>query len=499
MKSERRRTRTLFAAITASLLLSAAAPAVLARPAPETFAPLVEKLAPAVVNISTTTQVEVGNSAVQLPEGVPEDSPLGQLFRRFQPRQNQDGEPVTREARSLGSGFIIDATGYIVTNNHVITGRGNDPVDKVTVTLSDERQFDAKIIGRDPATDLALLKIEAKDLPFVSWGDSQGLRQGDWLLAIGNPFGFGGSVTAGIVSAVHRDLNAGNYDRFIQTDASINRGNSGGPVFDGSGGVVGIATAIVSPTGGNVGIGFAIPTEQARPIIDQLRTNGRVRRGWLGVRIQAVTDDIAQALGFDKTKGAIVAATEPETPAAKAGVQSGDVILAFDGKAIERGRSLPSIVSDTAIGKTADLDILRNGKPLKLRVTVGEFPADAQLASTEAPKPEAPKAAQPETTDNKSLGLTLQPLTTALREQLKIEKSVQGVVVAKVDPNSDAASRGLRTGDVILQINQRVITTPQVAAEVIDGVKKDGRSVVVILLQREDDRLNVPVKLKADK
>src|SRR5690606_15155424 len=345
------RSAMLAVALASTAIGAVHAPA-MARPAPESFADLAAQLQPAVVNISTTQQVEVGRQFPGMPQLQP-GSPLEEFFRRFMEERGQggsEGEPITREARSLGSGFIIDPEGYIVTNNHVITGRdGQTVVDKITVILNDDRRFEARVVGRDPATDLALLKVEAKGLPYVQWGDSTKARVGDWVLAIGNPFGLGVTVTAGIVSALHREIGVGQYDRLIQTEASINRGNSGGPMFDNNGKVIGIATAILSPTGGNIGIGFAIPADQAKPIVDQLRTLGRVKRGWLGVRIQPVTEDIAAGLGFKEPKGAIVAGIEDNTPAGRAGVRQGDVILKFNGKEVTRQQSLQSIVSDTTI------------------------------------------------------------------------------------------------------------------------------------------------------
>lgn len=469
--------------------------------APESFADLSAKLQPAVVNISTTQQVEVGRQLPGLPP-FPPGSPWEEFFRRFQQERGdgggdgQEARPITREARSLGSGFIIDSNGYIVTNNHVITGQdGQTVVDKITVSLADDRKFEAKVVGRDPATDLALLKIEATNLPYVQWGDKDELRVGDWLIAIGNPLGLGVTVTAGIISALHRDIGLGDYDRLIQTDASINRGNSGGPMFDIDGNVIGIATAILSPTGGNIGIGFGIPADQARPVIEQLRATGKVKRGWLGVRIQPVSDEIAEGLGLKEPKGAIIANVEPNAPAARAGLRQGDVILKFDGRDITRSRTLSSIVSETPIGKSSELEVLRQGKVIKVSINIGERPGVTVAATdTETPK-EKEKSSASEESARQSLGLSLQPITREVRQRLELEDSVSGVVISGVNQSSDAAAKGLRTGDVLLAINQQKVPTPQAAAAIVEEARKAGRGSVVVLVQRGKDTINFGIKL----
>jgi serine protease Do len=501
------------AALVASAAVALPAAPAMARAAPDSFADLAERLQPSVVNISTVQQVEVGRG-MRFPPG----SPLEELFRQFErqqrgqqaPRgqdrdQDNDGpqeqnQPITREARSLGSGFIIDASGFVVTNNHVITAQdGNRVVDKVQVILQDGRKLDARIIGRDPASDLALLKVESKTpLPAVPFGDSTQMRVGDWVMAIGNPFGLGGSVTAGIVSALHRDIGAGQYDNFIQTDASINRGNSGGPMFNMAGEVIGINTAIYSPTGGNVGIGFAIPSAQARNIIDQLRTAGKVRRGWLGVRIQSVTDDIAESLGLGDAGGAIVSSVEPGAPAFRAGVKSGDVIRKFDGKALGQNRSLPTVVSETPIGRTVDMEVLRGGKPVTLRVTVGEMPDFNAVASNDRdePKPNQPKQDDGASKQaRQSLGLSLQPLDADVRRQLEVPTDVNGVVISSVNPASDAAAKGVQRGDIITDINQIGVKSPAEAAKVLDDVRKANRTTVLLRLRRGADFIHIPVRL----
>jgi serine protease Do len=440
-----------------------------------------------VVNVSTTQKVAVGKL-----RGIPPGSPLEELFRRFQEQQGEQGEPVTREATSLGSGFIIDPTGYIVTNNHVISageGKGDAVVDTITVTLSDRREYTAKVIGRDPLTDLALLKIESAGLPYVKFGDSKSARVGDWAIAIGNPFGLGGTVTAGIVSAVHRNIGSGQYDRYIQTDASINQGNSGGPLFDLDGNVIGINTAIFSPTGGNVGLGFSIPAELAKPVIEQLRATGTVKRGYLGVAIQPLSTDIAAGLALPKDKGEIVASVEPNGPAAKAGIKQGDVIVRINGSDVTYDNTLSYVVANTPIGSSVPIELVRDGQRRTISATIAQRPSEAIVqaragitpdaaddsADAKSPAAEATKA---------SLGITLQPLTAQLRQQLKVPDTVKGVVIAGITPSSDAATNGLQRGDIILQINQKPTTTPTEAAAAVDAARKAGRDTVLMLVQR---------------
>ncbi|MFZ4689029.1 MAG: Do family serine endopeptidase [Polymorphobacter sp.] len=453
--------------------------------APRSFADLTSRLAPAVVNVSTTQKVEVGKM-----RGIPPGSPLEDLFRRFQEQQGEAGEPVTREATSLGSGFIISADGYIVTNNHVISAEaGKDaPVDTITVTLSDRREYKARIIGRDALTDMALLKIEATGLPFVAFGNSQSVRVGDWAIAIGNPFGLGGTVTAGIVSALHRNIGSGQYDRYIQTDASINQGNSGGPLFDLDGNVIGVNTAIFSPTGGNVGLGFSIPAELAYPVIQQLRATGTVKRGYLGVAIQPLSSDIAAGLNLPKDRGEIVATVEPSGPAAKAGIKQGDVIVRINGSDVTFDNTLSYVVANTPIGSSVPIELIRDGQRRTINATIAQRPAESIVqaragipadaddsADAKSPAGEATKA---------SLGITLQPLTTQLRTQLGIPETVRGVVIAGITPGSDAATNGLQRGDIILQINQKPTTSPAEAAAAVDAARKAGRDTVLMLVQR---------------
>ena len=484
---------------------NAQAPAVPVSPpggAPRSFADLTARLTPAVVNVSTTQKVEVGKL-----RGVPPGSPLEDLFRRFQEQQGEGGEPVTREATSLGSGFIIDPSGYIVTNNHVISaGEGRDtPVDSITVTLSDRREYKAKVIGRDALTDMALLKIEATNLPYVKFGNSQTVRVGDWAIAIGNPFGLGGTVTAGIVSALHRNIGSGQYDRYIQTDASINQGNSGGPLFDLDGNVIGVNTAIFSPTGGNVGLGFSIPAELAYPVIQQLRATGTVKRGYLGVGIQPLSTDIAAGLGLPKDRGEIVASIEPSGPAAKAGIKQGDVIVKINGSDVTYDNTLSYVVANTPIGSTVPIELIRDGQRKTINATIAQRPAEsvvqarAGITPPSADESEPSKAPGIEAT-KASLGITLQPLTAELRQQLRIPETVKGVVIAGINPASDAATNGLQRGDIILQINQKPTTSPAEAAAAVDAARKAGRDTVLMLVQRGT---NPPVyrgiKLMAEK
>ncbi|WP_310496339.1 Do family serine endopeptidase [Sandarakinorhabdus sp.] len=455
--------------------------------APRSFADLTSRLSPAVVNVSTTQKVEIGKM-----RGGQPGSPLEELFRRFQEQQGDAGEPVTREATSLGSGFIIDPSGYIVTNNHVISaGEGRDtPVESITVTLSDRREFKARIIGRDALTDMAVLKIDAADLPYVKFGNSAGVRVGDWAIAIGNPFGLGGTVTAGIVSALHRNIGSGQYDRYIQTDASINQGNSGGPLFDLDGNVIGINTAIFSPTGGNVGLGFSIPAELARPIVEQLKATGTVKRGYLGVAIQPLSSDIAAGLGLPKDRGEIVASVEANGPASRAGIKQGDVIVRINNQDVTFDNTLSFVVANTPIGSTIPIDLIREGQRRSIRATIVQRPsenivqaraglapdaADDDSSGAKSPASEAAKA---------SLGITLQPLTPVLRQQLRLPDTVTGVVIAGISPSSDAATKGLQRGDVILKIGQKPVTTPAEAADAVAAERKAGKDTVLMLVQR---------------
>ncbi|MGB7404398.1 MAG: Do family serine endopeptidase [Pacificimonas sp.] len=448
--------------------------------APGSFADLAARLQPSVVNISTTQQVEVR----RMPGPFGRFGPFN--FRQFQ-EQEEDAEPETREASSLGSGFIVSPDGYVVTNNHVVTARsGNDAVDTITVTLGDEREYEASIVGRDPLSDLALLKIDGENLPYVRFGRSEGVRVGDWVVAIGNPFGLGGTVTAGIVSALQRGI-GGQYDRYIQTDASINQGNSGGPMFDLNGNVIGINTAIFSPTGGNVGIGFAIPASQAEPIINQLRQMGRVRRGYLGVGIQGLTDELAEGLGLDGDNGEIVNSVQPGGPAADAGIEPGDVIIEVNGQKVTSQNTLSFIVANSGIGSKVPITLIRDGERVRVEATLDERPTEQQLAATGDDEPDMPADSPDREAARASLGITLTELTQQVRAQLGLDDEIEGVVVASVNRRSDAARKGIGPGTVILSINNQKVTTASEAAVAVAEAREDDRTSVAMLVKRRRD------------
>ncbi|HKU64162.1 MAG TPA: Do family serine endopeptidase, partial [Rhizomicrobium sp.] len=384
-----------------------------------------------------------------------------------------------RHVTSLGSGFIIDPSGYVVTNNHVI-----EDSDQITVSLQDGTSMPARVVGRDPKTDLALLKVTPKkSLPSAHFGDSDHARIGDWVVAIGDPFGIGSTVTAGIVSARNRNINSGDYDDFIQTDAPINRGNSGGPLFDTDGNVIGINSQIYTPSGGSVGIGFAIPSNLARQVVNQLRQFGVARRGWIGVRIQPVTPEIAEGLGLPTTQGALVAGVTGGGPAAKAGLINGDLVTGFDAKPVNDDRSLPRIVADTPIGKTVNIDVLRKGRKQSLKITVQRLADD---------KPDRPgKAPPPPPVKNQSklsqLGLALGVLDAPARAKFKIGAGIQGVVVTAVEGGSPAGEMNLRSGDVIMEVGGQAVKTPDDVAKRVDADVKAGKKSVLLLVNRDGD------------
>lgn len=457
-----------------------------ARTAPESFADLAEKLLPSVVNISTT-QVVAGNHGLEMPQ-VPRGSPFEDFFKEFFDR-NQQSPQRERRATSLGSGFILDAEkGYVVTNNHVIAD-----ADEITVILHDDTRLEAKLVGRDQKTDVAVLQVDPGDLKLAPtvFGDSDAIRVGDWVVAIGNPFGLGGSVTAGIVSARGRDIRAGPYDDFIQTDASINRGNSGGPLFNLEGEVIGINTAIYSPSGGSVGIGFSIPTSTAQPVIEQLIKHGKVRRGWLGVQIQQVTDEIAETLGLEEARGALVAAITEDGPAQKAGIKVGDVILEFDGKSVEEMRKLPRIVAETDVGKEVDVEVWRGKEEVEIKATLGALDeGEAKMAALSQKLPE--KASDVEV---KELGMTLSVLNDEVIEKYKLGEEVRGVIVTEVDGDGPAAEKSVRPGDLIVEINQEDITSPAQVADQVKSAKEAGKKSVLLLLERQGGPRYVAVKI----
>ena len=463
--------------------------------APASFADLTEQLAPAVVNISTRQRVKVQN--VNPFAG----TPFADMFG------GQDNGATTREAQSLGSGFIISADGYVVTNNHVIVADGRGEVESITVTMPEGTEYPAKLVGRDTASDLAVLKIKAdKPLPFVKFGDSSHARVGDWVIAIGNPFGLGGTVTSGIISAVYRNIgNSSPYGRYLQTDASINRGNSGGPMFDMKGQVIGINNAIFSPTGGSVGIGFAIPAEIAAPIIEKLKNGEAIERGYLGVRIQPISEDMADALGIPHNKGEFVQAVEPGEAADKAGIKRGDVVVKVNGKEVTQEQTLSYLVANTEPGSRVSIELIRNGKRMTVNAKVGTRPSEEELArqtfdpddESEGNRFNQPPERQGDGLAESSLGLSLLPLTPQIARQLGANEDTVGLVVNAVDPNSDAARKGLRRGDIILSANFKPVSTIAGLEDAIREAKSADREALLLDVQRRGQRaISVPVRLR---
>jgi serine protease Do len=454
----------------------------IARPAPDSFADLAAKLLPTVVNIATTQTLKAPPPSA-IPN-VPPGSPLEDLFKNFLGPNPDRPKHVT----SLGSGFIIDPSGFIVTNNHVI-----EDSDQITVTLNDGSSLPAKIVGRDTKTDLALLKVTPKKpLPATHFGDSDKARIGDWVMAIGDPFGLGSTVTAGIVSARNRDINAGPYDDFIQTDAPINRGNSGGPLFDMDGNVIGINSAIFSPSGGSIGIGFSIPSNMARDVVAQLKQFGVAKRGWIGVRIQQVTDEIAQGMGLSNTQGALVADVTAGGPAEKAGLKNGDVVLTFDNKPVADSRELPRIVASTPIGKTVNIDVLRKGKKQSYKIVIAKLDEGApDKLGKKLPPPPPPKPKS----KISQLGLSLVPLDDAARAKFKLARNIQGVAVSDVDPDSPAADKNFRPGDVIVEVQSRPVKDPADVEARVDADVKAGKKVELMLVSRNGDLTYVGLRL----
>lgn len=450
--------------------------------APASFADLAEQLLPSVVNVSSTQMIEERVEPFPDFPVFPPGSPFEDFFEDFMGRRGGGGMQRSLPSSSLGSGFIIDAeNGYIITNNHVIKD-----ADEVRVTLHDDSTIPAEIIGRDEKIDIAVLKVDTKKkLHQVSFGNSDQMRVGDWVVAIGNPFGLGGTVTSGIISARQRDINSGPYDDYLQTDASINRGNSGGPMFDLQGNVIGINTAIFSPTGGSVGIGFAIPSNLAKPVVDQLIKYGRTRRGWLGVRIQTVTDEIAESLGLDKPRGALIASVTPDGPAEKAKLQAGDIVLEFDGKEVEDMRALPRIVAETPIDKDVTLKYWRDGKERSTKVEIGELEKaeDNGLLATRGDRGKAPE----KTTEIESVGLSVASLNDMLRDEFGIAEDINGVVITDVAAKSNAQEKDLSVGDVIMEINQKPVQSPKDVRDIISRAEKSKRASVLLLVSRQGD------------
>lgn len=463
---------------------------------PGGFADLVEKLSPAVVNVSTTQKVKspaggFGAPFQDLPD-TPEMEPFRQFFDQF--NRQQGGKEEEHEVYSLGSGFVIDPSGYIITNNHVI-----DSAEDVSVTFSNNVKYKAKIVGRDKKTDLALLKIDAKKpLPSVTMGDADAMRVGDWVIAIGNPYGLGGSVTQGIISARQRSINAGPFDDFLQTDAPINRGNSGGPLFNTKGEVIGINTAIFSPSGGSIGIGFAIPTSLAKPVIEQLKQFGRTHRGWLGVKIQEVSEEAADSVGLSKPLGALVIDVSKGSPADKVGLQAGDVITAFNGKEISEMRFLPRMVAEAKIGSTASLTYWRKNASKTVQISVGELDEkdDGDAVDEEGkPRKSKPKQDNAETV----FGLEVAPITPALREQYNLDDKQAGLVITDLKDGSEAAKRGVRPGDVIADVNGEKVASVSDLRKAFADARKAGRKFALLKVMRGKDTAFITLPTSEDK
>jgi serine protease Do len=447
----------------------------------ESFSDLADKVSPAVVNITTSTVVAQGAGPSPI---VPEGSPFEDFFREFRDRSGQGDRP--RRTSALGSGFVISEDGYVVTNNHVI-----ESADEIIIEFFSGRELQAEVVGTDPKTDIALLKVEAEEpLPYVSFGDSDTARVGDWVMAMGNPLGQGFSVSAGIVSARNRAL-SGTYDDYIQTDAAINRGNSGGPLFNMDAQVIGVNTAILSPTGGSIGIGFSMASNVVTRVVDQLKEYGETRRGWLGVRIQDVTDDVAEAMGLEEVRGALVTDV-PEGPAAEAGMESGDVILSFDGKKVEDTRGLVRQVGNTQVGKTVRVVVFREGKTQTLKVTLGRREA------AEGAVPAAQPNGEPEPSEAAILGMTLSTLTEELRGQLDLGDDATGLVVTDVDNLSEAYEKGLRAGDLITEAGQQKVNAISDFEDRIADAEEAGRKSILLLVRRAGEPRFVALPLDSE-
>lgn len=461
---------------------------------PASVADLADSLIGAVVNISTSQNVNSPENSGPLPRPrVPEGSPFQDFFDEFfrqQENGNNNNRRRPRKVQSLGSGFVVDPEGIIITNNHVIAD-----ADEITVDFADGSSLIASVIGTDPKTDIAVLKVSPEQpLQAVEFGTSKSARVGDWVMAIGNPFGQGSTVTLGIVSAINRDIRSGPYDDFIQTDAAINRGNSGGPLFNMEGEVIGINTAIISPSGGSIGLGFSIPSDLAINVIGQLREFGETRRGWLGVSIQPVTEDIAESLSMDEARGALVAGLTPKGPAKNSGILVGDVILEFDGKRIAQMRDLPRIVAETPVGKAVDVVVLRKGKEETVPVTLGRLEDSEKLANagakTDNEEQEADRVVA-------ALGMTFGELNDEAREKFAISADITGVVVTEVEPGSAAAEKGIVAGSVISEIGQEAVNKPEDVKTRLAALEKEGRKKALLLVAAKDGQLSFIV-LKLD-
>jgi serine protease Do len=483
------KTKTILAALAVTTALTApaliaplfSAPAAIAAAptmsGPQDFSDLAAKVSPAVVNVAVTMKAGAADDDDVQMSDRSQQQQMEEFMQRFAERFGQKGMPQVKpqrpnqKAQGVGTGFIIDADGWIVTNHHV-AGKA----DQITVTLSDGRKLPAKLVGSDEKTDLALLKVESdKKLPYVTFGDATKVRVGQTVMAVGNPFGLGGTVTTGIVSARGRDIHSGPFDDYIQTDAAINRGNSGGPLFDMNGNVIGINTAIFSPTGGSVGLGFAIPSSLAEPVVAQLKANGRVERGLLGVQIQPVTSELAQSMSLEGEKGALVAQVQPDSPALAAGIKSGDVINSVDGKNVDTMRDLTRMISGMKPGSSAKIGLWRDGKEMTLTAKIGDQKEEAGVIKASVDKPaDGKKAEQP-----LSYGVSLAPISKEARQELKLDDSVKGVIVASVEPGSPADEQGLKAGDVLQQVGKDAVDSPKTAAEKLKEAKKTGKPVLM--------------------
>ena len=459
--------------------------------APASFADLTQQLQPAVVNIATRQSVEVNRNPFA-------GTPFAELFNR-----RGGNEPQRREAQSLGSGFIISADGFVVTNNHVVAPNNRATLEEITVTMPDGREYEAELIGADPASDLAVLKISSNEtFPFVQFGDSSAARVGDWVVAIGNPFGLGGTVTSGIVSAVYRNTGQGGaYDRYIQTDASINRGNSGGPLFDMRGNVIGINNAIFSPSGGSVGIGFAIPAEIAAPIVAELREGNAIERGFLGVGLQPIDDDFADALGLEQDRGEIIGNVQEDSAADQAGLRAGDIIVTVAGQPVTSDQTVSFLVANIAPGETVPITVLRDGDRIQLEATLGRRPSEQELAQQQQTfDPDSEEPMSPEQSDEliaESLGLQVLELNAQIRRSLGVSAETTGLVIGAVDPNSDAARKGLRRGDLILTANNESIGTIEALRTQVNEAEAQNRDALLLRIQRRGAPPRfVPIRLR---
>jgi serine protease Do len=481
------KTKTILTALALTTALTApvlvvpmltAPPAIAGQAVVQDLSDLAAKVTPAVVNVAVTMKAGAADDDETQMADRSQQQQMEEFMQRFAERFGQQGQPggkpqmkprTAQKAQAVGTGFIIDANGWIVTNFHV-AGKA----DSITVTLADGRKLPAKMVGGDEKTDLALIKVESdKPLPYVTFADASKVRVGQPVMAVGNPFGLGGTVTTGIVSARGRDIHSGPFDDYIQTDAAINRGNSGGPLFDMDGHVIGINTAIFSPSGGSVGLGFAIPSSLAEPVVAQLKTNGRVERGLLGVQIQPVTEELAQSMSLGSEKGALVAQVQPDSPALAAGIKSGDVIKSVDGKNIETIRDLTRMISAVKPGTSVKLDLWRDGKDMSVTAKVGDQKEEGAVVKAKADQPDAKKA------EPMSYGVSLAPISPEARQELKLDDSIKGAVVAAVEPGSPADDQGLKAGDVLQQVGKDMVDSPKMAAEKLKEAKKTGKPVLM--------------------